>query len=130
MGFLQRFFYGRNGSDQLNTVILVLAVILVILQYFFGFAALTVLYYLCALIFLFRSLSRNLVKRRAENAWLLNKTRGVRSWMKIRRNMLRDRKTYKYLKCPNCKKRLRVPKGKGRIKVRCSGCSLEFFKKV
>lgn len=37
---------------------------------------------------------------------------------------------YRYLKCPECGKRLRVPKGKGRIRITCAACGSRFEKKV
>lgn len=33
---------------------------------------------------------------------------------------------YKVINCPNCKTRLRIPKGKGKIKVNCPKCSHSF----
>ena len=33
---------------------------------------------------------------------------------------------YKYLLCPQCTQRLRVPRGKGRIRVTCTNCGNVF----
>ena len=35
-------------------------------------------------------------------------------------------KQYKYLICPQCAQRLRVPRGKGRIRVTCINCGNVF----
>jgi DNA-directed RNA polymerase subunit RPC12/RpoP len=43
---------------------------------------------------------------------------------------LNQRKTHRFYKCPSCKQRLRVPKGKGRISIRCSKCGTSFEKKT
>ena len=39
------------------------------------------------------------------------------------------KKQYKILKCPKCKQKLRVPRGKGKITVTCKRCSHEFHAK-
>lgn len=41
----------------------------------------------------------------------------------------RKDKEHKYFKCPKCKARLRVPKGRGRITVTCPRCGNKFDKK-
>lgn len=37
---------------------------------------------------------------------------------------------HKVLRCPGCGEKLRVPKGKGKIKIKCPHCNTEFVKKV
>ncbi|MDP3446697.1 MAG: zinc ribbon domain-containing protein [Eubacteriales bacterium] len=37
-----------------------------------------------------------------------------------------EMKQYKYLICPQCAQRLRVPRGKGRIRVTCTNCGNVF----
>ncbi len=38
--------------------------------------------------------------------------------------------TYIYFACPNCRQKLRAPRGKGRIRVTCSNCKQTFEKSV
>ena len=38
-------------------------------------------------------------------------------------------RTYRYLICPQCSQRLRVPRGKGKIKVTCTKCRNQFVAK-
>ena len=38
--------------------------------------------------------------------------------------------TYRYFKCPECKQKMRAPKGRGKIKVTCKHCHTQFVKKV
>ena len=35
-------------------------------------------------------------------------------------------KTHKYFTCPNCRQKLRVPKGNGRITITCPKCKTQF----
>ena len=40
-----------------------------------------------------------------------------------------QKKIYRFYKCPQCRQRVRVPKGKGRICITCPKCRAEFIKK-
>ncbi len=41
-----------------------------------------------------------------------------------------SKKTYAYYRCPKCSTELRVPKGRGKIKIRCPKCGEEFIKRT
>lgn len=123
----QRFLMGRYGNDRLNMVLFVSFFVLSILssivaQFSFGAVlwvviGLRALADLCVVGFLFRFLSRNIAARQAENQWLM------RSW----RN-LTDRKS-RYFCCPKCSQTVRVPRGRGKICIRCPRCNEKFVKK-
>ena len=77
---------------------------------------------------LFRSLSRRLDRRRAENARFLQSVRPIaRRWSAFRARA--HDKEHRYFKCPNCGQRMRVPRGKGRITVHCRSCGAAFEEK-
>ena len=125
---LQRFMYGRYGSDQLNRFLTIAYLVLFGLYFVTGF---DLFYLLCSvLIFvvLFRMLSRNLTKRRAENQKFLRKADPAIRWFRLQRTIRRD-KEHRYFKCPNCGQQLRVPRGKGKITVTCRGCGAVFQEK-
>ena len=87
-----------------------------------------VLYWLSlAVLFLllFRTLSRNAARRRAENAKFLQVAGPVIRWWRFQRTAHRD-KEHRYFKCPNCGQQLRVPRGKGKITVTCRSCGASF----
>ena len=123
--------YGRYGSDQLNIVLLVFAVILSLLNTVLAvFLYKSVVYvrfiypliyiFVAVLLFfiLFRCLSRNIAKRRKENQRYLQ--------LSIR---LRDRRN-RYFRCPKCKQAVRVPRNKGKISIRCPKCGEKFIRKT
>jgi predicted RNA-binding Zn-ribbon protein involved in translation (DUF1610 family) len=120
-----RFMYGRNGVDQLGQFTLVVYLVVWLVQLLVGWTALAVAEYLLLLLTLFRMLSRNLDRRREENARFVQAVRPVqRRWTTLR-GRLRDRE-HRYFKCPNCGQQMRVPRGKGRITVHCRSCGATF----
>ena len=125
---LQRFMYGRYGNDQLNMVLVLLSLALYLV---FVVTSWTVLYAVSFMLMaaaLFRCLSRNYDRRRAENGKFLSLVQPVTRWYRLRRTIRRD-KDHCYFKCPNCGQQLRVPRGKGRITVTCRGCGASFQEK-
>ena len=125
---LQRFMYGRYGNDQLNMVLVLLSLALYLV---FAVTSWTFLYavsFMLMAVALFRYLSRNYDRRRAENGKFLSLVQPVTRWYRLRRTIRRD-KDHCYFKCPNCGQQLRVPRGKGRITVTCRGCGASFQEK-
>ena len=122
---IRRFMYGRYGNDQLNLFLVVLYLALYLL---FAATRFVPLYWLTVVLIitaLFRTLSRNLTRRREENAKFLRLIDPAVRRMRLRRTIRRD-KEHRYFKCPNCGQMLRVPRGKGKITVTCRGCGASF----
>lgn len=120
--------YGRYGNDQLNMVLVLLSLALYLV---FAVTSWTFLYAVSFMLMaaaLFRCLSRNYDRRRAENGKFLSLVQPVTRWYRLRRTIRRD-KDHCYFKCPNCGQQLRVPRGKGRITVTCRGCGASFQEK-
>lgn len=121
---LDDFMQGRYGHDELNRSILVATVVVIVaslvcqlLAAFLGTAFRMLASFLNTVglvmlfITLFRSFSRKFDVRRAENEKFLK-------WKRKSNN----KKDYKYLKCPHCAQEMRVPRGKGKIAVKCPKC--------
>jgi len=125
---LQRFMYGRYGSDQLNIFLLAAYLVLLLLSGLPGLRLLETVSFALMVWSLFRMLSRNYAARRRENAKFLKVAGPAIRWWRLRRTILRD-KEHRYFKCPKCGQQLRVPKGKGRITVHCRGCGASFQEK-
>ena len=49
--------------------------------------------------------------------------------LKKKQEYASQRKDYRFFKCPTCKQKVRVPKGKGKIKIHCPRCHNDFIKK-
>ena len=122
---IQRFMYGRYGNDPLNLFLLGLYLLVYLVFIFVRVEPLYWISFALLLITLFRLLSRNIERRRMENAKFMKAAGPVISWLHMRRDMRRD-KEHVYFKCPSCGQQLRVPRGKGRITVTCRGCGASF----
>lgn len=118
---MARFMYGRNGSDQLNAALLAAYLVVCVVRILLArvFAAATVcdvLSMLLALAVIFRMFSRNLTRRRAENAWFLSWWYPVKNRISGARQRSLD-KEHKYFTCKNCRSICRVPVGKGKLRL-------------
>ena len=129
MNFLQRFLYGRNGLDNLGLFTLLLYMVLYLVGAFTGWWPLYYISMGLEAVFLFRMLSRNLPQRQKENAAFARFFAPATRWLR-RQRMIRQDKAHRYLKCPNCRQQLRVPRGKGRLRVTCRSCGTTFEAKT
>ena len=124
-----RFMTGRYGGDQLNLFLIGLYLLLYVVFLFSRLLIFQLLGTVVLLVSLFRSLSRNLERRRAENARFLQAVRpALRRWSTFRARA--HDKEHRYFKCPNCGQQLRVPKGKGLLSITCRNCGVNFEKKT
>ena len=73
--------------------------------------------------------SRNLTKRQAENRRFESACARSKTQLRQAKNRFKNRKQYKYFRCPSCKAWLRLPRGKGVVTVTCSRCHTSFTQK-
>ena len=125
---INQFMQGRYGVDDLNRVLMYLSLVLIVLTLFIHHRALSIITALSLVLLYFRMLSRNITARYRENQLFLNKTEGIRNWIARQKYELSQRKEYHIYKCPGCGQKVRVPRGKGKIMVRCRKCGNEFLK--
>jgi hypothetical protein len=124
---IRRFMFGRYGLDQLNVVLMIAAVALCLISFLFSRInavwtvalsfVLNLLSYVLLFWYILRAFSRNIEKRNREN----------RRFMAFR-SRLTDKQN-RYYRCPNCKQTVRVPRGRGKICIKCPKCSEKFVRK-
>ena len=125
---LQRFMWGRYGNDNFNQFLMAMAMVLLIISMFLRgpFYLLAVMVMIYAY---YRMFSRQIAKRSAENQWFLRKTMKIRGAFQRKKREFAQRKQYHIYRCPGCKQKIRVPRGRGRIAITCRKCGNEFIKK-
>ena len=124
----QQFMYGRYGFDELSKVLNILSLALWAISLFIPYIYPIVLTLLIWVIF--RTYSRNISKRQIElNRYLHIKCK-IKQWFNLKKDIFKNRKTYRYYKCPCCRANLRVPKGRGKIEISCPKCHTKFIKKT
>lgn len=128
---------GRYGLDQMTVGLLVGMMVFSLLSSLTWFLPLYLISIALMIWAIFRVFSRNTAARARENEKFLvfwNQVKkwwnGVRQWFAKQKRKWDDRKTHVYFRCPNCKKELRVPKGKGKLEVTCPLCRSKFIKKT
>lgn len=122
---ITEFMLGRYGVDTLNKHILYLVIALIILNLFFNNRILYAISYILIAIELFRSLSKNITARSVENDKYEKLIEPLQDYVLLRQKERADPE-HKYFRCKNCHAIVRVPKGKGKIEVRCPRCGNRF----
>ena len=121
---------GRNGNDQLNRFLLLADMVALLLASLLRRTVLGGLMSLLVLVLLvlcyFRMLSRDLYRRRSENERYLREKEKLRAKLRILRERWNQRKDYKFFTCPSCKAVMRVPRGRGKIRIVCHKCGNTF----
>ncbi len=124
-----RFMAGRNGNDDLNRFLLMADAVLLLLGAIFRKTLGSVFFTLALAVLVymyFRMFSRDRVRRSCENSKFLMMRDRVFSTLRLWKDQWVQRKDYKFFTCPACKTVLRVPKGRGKIKIVCRKCGNSF----
>ncbi|MCL2425768.1 MAG: hypothetical protein FWD05_05475 [Oscillospiraceae bacterium] len=127
--FLQRFMMGRYGPDHLSVALMILGFVLSLLYAVIGFLPVLYISYFTLGLAIFRTLSRNIIRRRKENDIFIRYWWPIRTKIKNLVARVKQLRTHKRFKCPNCKNKLRVPRGKGKLQVTCPKCGEGFFRR-
>lgn len=125
-----QFMAGRYGMDQLGRFMVYVCMILLLLGILLRADAVRSLALIVLILVYVRVFSRNFEKRRRENEKFMRTkykfTNGFGDW-KERRKQSKD---FVFFRCPSCKVMLRVPRGKGKIRVTCRKCGNSFERRT
>lgn len=121
--WFRNFMIGRYGSDKLNTYLLGAGIVLMLIGSIFGGKSVpaswcSLIAYIPLIWCIFRMYSKNIEARRRENAAFQNFFAHLKD------------KDHRYFHCPKCRQTVRVPRGRGKINIRCPRCSERFIRKT
>lgn len=126
---MMQFMQGRYGADQMGQMISAVSMVFLIISLFSRNQAWFLLAVIGIVYNYFRMFSKNISKRYAENQKYLKMTAGIRRRLASWKSQLAQRKIYHIYRCPGCKQKIRVPRGRGKIEIRCPKCNTRFVKK-
>ncbi|HIT90322.1 MAG TPA: hypothetical protein IAC41_07870 [Candidatus Merdenecus merdavium] len=116
------------GVDPLNKFLEITGLIFMLISIFTKGFLLPLLAWICIILSLYRSFSKNHMTRYKENQNFLKRTNGIRTFITSKKYMASQRLYHRIYTCPTCHQKIRVPKGKGKIEVRCPKCNTRFIK--
>ena len=120
---------GRYGVDSLSRFLSVILLAVIVIGMFVRIPLSGLISLVLLVILYWRMFSRNIPKRYAENQKFLQlRDKFLGNFSNFGSNMS-QLKDYHIYKCPRCNQKIRIPRGKGHIMVRCPRCGYEFHKK-
>ena len=120
---------GRYGTDGLNQFLSFASIVMLLLSLLTRFSLFTWVGAVLLVLCYYRSLSRNISKRTDENYRYYAIKDRVDSKFRGLKEQWTNRRVYHYYRCPQCRQKLRVPRGRGRIQISCPRCGTQFIKK-
>lgn len=115
---LRRWMYGRYGVDNLSKTMMYGALVFLLASLFIFRKFFYVLSIVLMVYSYYRVFSKNVSKRYAE-------LQRYEKW----KNSIKIRKTHHIYRCPQCRQKIRIPRGKGNIEITCPKCRTSFRKR-
>lgn len=138
---MMQFMQGRYGNDALSVFMMIAGFILQIVGRLFRLPYIHWAGLLLFLLMLFRVFSRNIPRRQVENQKFIQIKNRILNWNYFRKQKRQGTYTYSrrerqsngkrgvvyaYYYCPSCKQQIRIPSGKGNVRVTCPKCKTKF----
>jgi len=126
---IRRFMLGRYGVDEVGKFLIILSLIFMALSTFTKSSVLYSLSIILLIFYIYRMMSKDYQRRYKENYLYIKYKNKISNPISKAKYNIGQRKIYHIYKCPSCKQKVRVPKGKGNITITCPKCKTQFKKK-
>lgn len=127
---LRKWMVGRRGPDELSLALLISGLVLSFVSSVTGIGLFYLIGMVAYVFSIYRILSRKIEKRYAENVKFLSFWRKATGSVRQFINRMKNMRSYKYFKCPECHSRLRLPRKVGEVTVTCGKCHYAFKQKA
>lgn len=133
MQFIQKMLFymnGRYGMDEFSRVLLIAGLVINLLSNFVGGLIFSVIGIAFIAYAILRVLSKEKAARYKEYRKYIQIKQKIVTFFQRLKNKRAQQKVYKFYTCVSCKQKVRVPKGKGKVKITCPSCHHQFVKKT
>lgn len=124
------YMKGRYGYDEFSKALILFGLVLGIFSNFSEGIILTAVGMAAIAYGGLRIVSTEKGNRRKELQQYIRVKQSLFSSYRKTRNRWIQRKAFKITKCPNCKRKIRVPRGRKKIRITCPSCQHKFIKKT
>lgn len=135
--WIQNIIRQTNGIDDLSKFLLKTGAIIGLAGFLFSNPFITWIGFIIIVLIYARTFMKDKQKFHQQNRKyhafrnrIINYFNGQRNIVDQKQKQFNQRKTHRFYACPNCKQKVRVPKGKGKIAITCPACSERFVKKT
>ncbi len=125
----QNFMSGRYGVDDFSKALLYATLALCLVSLFTRNRILNLLLTAGLVFIYYRMFSKNYSRRYQENLWYLRQKDKVMHFFRRQNSLAQQRKTHRIYTCPQCRQKIRIPKGHGKVQITCPQCKTAFIKR-
>lgn len=125
----QNFMSGRYGVDDFSKALLYATLTLCLVSLFTRNRMLNLLLTAGLVFIYYRMFSKNYSRRYQENLWYLRQKDKVMHFFRRQNSLAQQRKTHRIYTCPQCRQKIRIPKGHGKVQITCPQCKTAFIKR-
>lgn len=120
---------GRYGVDDFSKALLYATLALCLVSLFTRNRILNLLLTAGLVFIYYRMFSKNYSRRYQENLWYLRQKDKVMHFFQRQNSLAQQRKTHRIYTCPQCRQKIRIPKGHGKVQITCPQCKTAFIKR-
>lgn len=125
---IRRYMQGRYGMDELSKLLMTLSIVIIVLASLTRNSMVNLIGFLVIGFVYVRIFSKNFYKCSLQNQKYLQYRKKLTSGWQNKISHFKQRKTHHIYSCPECKQKVRIPKGKGKVEITCPKCAAKFSK--